>query len=176
MSTRSRIGLEQKDGTIISVYHHWDGYPEFLGDRLVNQYNNEKAIRKLIKKGNISTIESAQDWSGNKLEPKQVLYYADRGDEDNEAVVSKNVDDFFVLTNNSWGEFAYLFVRDGYWQFYENKTLDKQHVVFKLLPQKKSIELLKDYLVLNLNLKPTQTKKINLEFVKGLKDLYLKGC
>ena len=31
MGTRARIGLELKDGSVLSVYHHWDGYPEWLG-------------------------------------------------------------------------------------------------------------------------------------------------
>ena len=28
MATRSRIGIELKDGSIVSSYHHWDGYPD----------------------------------------------------------------------------------------------------------------------------------------------------
>jgi hypothetical protein len=31
MATRSRIGIELKNGSVLSVYHHWDGYPEWLG-------------------------------------------------------------------------------------------------------------------------------------------------
>ena len=31
MATRARIGLKLDDGSIISAYHHWDGYPEWLG-------------------------------------------------------------------------------------------------------------------------------------------------
>ena len=30
MATRSRIGIVLKDDSIRSVYHHWDGYPEWL--------------------------------------------------------------------------------------------------------------------------------------------------
>ena len=31
MATRSRIGIELNDGSILSAYHHWDGYPQWLG-------------------------------------------------------------------------------------------------------------------------------------------------
>jgi len=31
MSTRSRIGILLPDDSILSVYHHFDGYPEWLG-------------------------------------------------------------------------------------------------------------------------------------------------
>ena len=38
MSTRSRIGIELEDGSIKSVYHHFDGYPEGLGVKLLTHY------------------------------------------------------------------------------------------------------------------------------------------
>ena len=31
MATRSRIGIQLKDDSIVSVYHHWDGYPGLVG-------------------------------------------------------------------------------------------------------------------------------------------------
>jgi hypothetical protein len=35
MGTRSRIGLEDPEtGTVRSIYCHWDGYPEGVGQRL----------------------------------------------------------------------------------------------------------------------------------------------
>ena len=43
MSTRSRIGLQLANGSVLSVYCHWDGYPEFNGVKLVNFPNNDIA-------------------------------------------------------------------------------------------------------------------------------------
>ena len=34
MSTRARIGILLPDDSILSVYHHFDGYPEGLGVKL----------------------------------------------------------------------------------------------------------------------------------------------
>ena len=48
MSTRARIGLLQEDLSVLSVYHHWDGYPEWLGGTLKEQYNTREKIAKLI--------------------------------------------------------------------------------------------------------------------------------
>ena len=31
MATRARLGYVLSDDSIVSVYHHWDGYPEWLG-------------------------------------------------------------------------------------------------------------------------------------------------
>jgi len=39
MSTRARIGILLKDLSVESVYHHWDGYPEWLGVTLQEHYN-----------------------------------------------------------------------------------------------------------------------------------------
>ena len=40
MATRSRIGIELQDGSILSAYHHYDGYPDFLGVALADFINN----------------------------------------------------------------------------------------------------------------------------------------
>jgi len=36
MATRSRIGIQVND-SVVSVYHHWDGYPEGLGKYLTEK-------------------------------------------------------------------------------------------------------------------------------------------
>ena len=45
MSTRSNIGILNKDGTIESIYCHLDGYPEGVGLELYNQYNNKNKLK-----------------------------------------------------------------------------------------------------------------------------------
>ena len=54
MSTRARIGIQLPDGKILSVYHHWDGYPDWLGVTLKEHYNTEKKALKLIEGGDMS--------------------------------------------------------------------------------------------------------------------------
>ena len=44
MATRARIGLKLEDGSIISAYHHWDGYPEWLGVTLKEHYNTKDCL------------------------------------------------------------------------------------------------------------------------------------
>ena len=60
MSTNARIGLKLADGSILSAYHHWDGYPEWLGVTLNEQYNTKEKIAELIDGGNMSSC-----WSDN---------------------------------------------------------------------------------------------------------------
>ena len=48
MATRSRIGLLLGDQHILSVYHHWDGYPSFLGAFLQQNYTTKEQIAELL--------------------------------------------------------------------------------------------------------------------------------
>ena len=69
MSTRSRIGILQKDLSVKSVYHHWDGYPEWLGVTLEKQYNTGEKVAKLIDGGNMSSC-----WSDNQYDEEKQEY------------------------------------------------------------------------------------------------------
>ena len=72
MATRSRIGIQLKNGSILSVYHHWDGYPEWLGRILKTHYNTRAKVAELIDGGDMSTC-----WNDNN-EPE---YYSARGED-----------------------------------------------------------------------------------------------
>ena len=62
MATRSRIGLQLKDESILSVYHHWDGYPEWLGVTLNEKFNTKDKVAELIDGGDMSSCDSNDDW------------------------------------------------------------------------------------------------------------------
>ena len=54
MATRSRIGIELSDGSILSAYHHYDGYPSWLGRILNTQYRTKAQVASLIDGGDMS--------------------------------------------------------------------------------------------------------------------------
>ena len=62
MATRSRIGLQLVDDSILSVYHHWDGYPEWLGVTLKSKFNTFEKVAELIDGGDMSSCDSNDDW------------------------------------------------------------------------------------------------------------------
>lgn len=57
MSTRSRIGIVNEDGSVESIYSHWDGYPSHHGPLLLENYKTEEKVRKLISLGSISHLD-----------------------------------------------------------------------------------------------------------------------
>ncbi len=48
MATRSLIGIKLDNGSILSAYHHWDGYPAWLGKILTKEYNTKEKVSELI--------------------------------------------------------------------------------------------------------------------------------
>ena len=113
MATRSRIGLRLKNESILSVYHHWDGYPQWLGVTLEQKFNTFDKVAELIDGGDISCCDSDSDWNLNKVD-NHVQYYNDRG-EKTEPRLDLNEQDY--LSNGE--EYAYIFEPNGKWVCYD---------------------------------------------------------
>ena len=114
MATRARIGLKLEDGSIISAYHHWDGYPEWLGVTLKEHYNKKEDIAKLIGGGNMSSCYSDNEYDYEKQEfvkqdPKPNYY----GGDSERPRLSRNFTQF-AFDSKSGEEYLYLFV-DNEW-------------------------------------------------------------
>lgn len=56
MATRAAIAYQNSNGSIRSVYCHWDGYPEGTGKILLDYYSSDKRVRELISRGSISAV------------------------------------------------------------------------------------------------------------------------
>jgi len=114
MATRSRVGLELSDGSILSIYSHWDGYPEWAGRILKTHYNSKELAEQLIDGGGVSCLWTDKDWNGNEwTECKyKALTYAERG-EDCPPRLDPSVDMYLEYGE----EYAYLF-KNGEWICY----------------------------------------------------------
>ena len=114
MATRSRIGIELKDNSVLSVYHHWDGYPEWLGRILNTHYNTKDKVAELIDGGDMSSAWSEKSWG--KLREDLSYgpeYYSARG-EDCPPRLDVDMEEFF--SDNE--EYSYIF-RNGNWYAYD---------------------------------------------------------
>ena len=113
MATRSRIGLELADDAVLSVYHHYDGYPQWLGVILRQKFNTREKVAELLDGGDISCIDSDTNWKRESVE-EHVLYYNARG-EDTEPRLDLSLEDY--LANGE--EYAYVFTLDHEWVCYD---------------------------------------------------------
>ena len=133
MATRSRIGLLLGDDCVVSVYHHWDGYPTWLGVHLRKNYTTKAQIAELLDGGDISCIESDRDWTHEKVEA-HVQYYNDRG-EDTEPRLDLSVDKYLV----DGEEYAYLF-ENNEWVCYDLHKAKPQRVDIPLAVLTKEVK------------------------------------
>ena len=124
MATRARIALQLTEDSFLSVYHHWDGYPQWLGVTLNKKFNTREKVAELIDGGDISCCDSDTDWNLEKVE-NHVQYYNDRGDK-TEPALHLNIDDYFDVRE----EYAYVYTLDHEWECYEiNHTYDDEYNV-----------------------------------------------
>ena len=119
MATRSRIGLELKNGNILSVYHHWDGYPEWLGKILTTHYNTRAKVAELIDGGDMSSAWTNAGFN-NETIAQGPLYYSQRG-EDCPPRLDQHLCEYLHPDNSE--EYAYLF-RNGEWVCYNMNQFD----------------------------------------------------
>lgn len=138
MGTRSRIGIELPDHTVVSVYCHWDGYPEHNGKILVEHYQNRDDVQELIDGGSMSSLHTTHLWETSAVRDEngkiiknpdgswvmsptrdpQPLYHSERGD--GEEPWHSTFDDF------AWGksceDYVYLYDLNGNWKAYKTGT------------------------------------------------------
>ena len=114
MSSRSRIGIELSDGSILSAYHHWDGYPEWLGRILNTHYNSRSLAEELIDGGDMSSCWTDSRWDDSADGSYGPEYYSQRG-EDCPPRLDSDLCEYLLPDNSE--EFAYIF-RNGEWVCY----------------------------------------------------------
>ncbi len=119
MATRARIGLELADGSILSAYHHWDGYESWLGRILKTHYNSKELAAELIDGGDMSSAWTNAGFTNETVE-QGPLYYSSRG-EDTPPRLDADLCEYLLPDNSE--EFAYVF-RNGEWVCYNMNRFD----------------------------------------------------
>ena len=103
MATRSTIALSTGEG-FRSVYCHWDGYEEGVGQTLKDHWTTPESIMALLDNGDLSSLGASLAES---------VFYQDRG-EDTPAHLFASKDEWIDYAVNCGCEYAYLFV-NGTW-------------------------------------------------------------
>ena len=113
MGTRSRIGIQLADESILSVYCHWDGYPSFNGVKLVENFNTREKVEALVDGGDISALWTNLGWNNETLPETGPLYYSSRG-EDCPPRLDANKYDYLA----DGEEYAYIYTLNDEWVCY----------------------------------------------------------
>ena len=113
MGTRSTIAKENADGTITSIYCHWDGYPEGVGQTLADHYTDPTKIDQLLALGDISILDNEigeQHDFDNRTEGWTLAYGRDRGETGIYALPHMDVDGWKAIRRDSGCEYGYLWM------------------------------------------------------------------
>ena len=121
MATRSRIGIVLEDDSILSAYHHWDGYPEWLGVTLKKHYNTDEKVAELIDGGNMSSCWSNRVYDNEKQEFVEQdtyspeYYVKEHKNDDEIPILSKSLGELVEIDMGE--EYVYLWFM-GEWNCY----------------------------------------------------------
>lgn len=143
MSTRSKIAIKKKDGSIESIYCHSDGYLEYNGVILNNYYKDPEKVQKLINLGDISCLapkvmpDPSRPHSfdyDERQDDVTVAYGRDRGEKETDKKVFPNLDSFKEHLEGTWCEYAYMFDEtNNKWFWSDIPYRDETNLNFKNL-------------------------------------------
>ena len=124
MSTHSTISIEHKNGSIETIYCHWDGYISWNGRILVDNYTTEDLVKELISNGDLSSLgekinpdPSKPHDHRNAQEGVCVYFHRDKGEKlsQTRSKLSTNFGVYKKILNKDYdGDYNYLF-RNGSW-------------------------------------------------------------
>lgn len=158
MATRGRIGIKLTDGSILSAYHHWDSYPQWLGVKLVENFNSYEKASELIDGGDMSACYSTHTWQSEPVKVEVIQpdgsskfemvknkdgetvytkvkaeaspqYYSERGE-----VTPPRLDKDLFDYLSQGEEYAYVF-EGGTWICYDRHEFDDQEPEIVEIPQ-----------------------------------------
>lgn len=123
MATRSRIGMEQPNGEVRSIYCHWDGYPEGVGATLQEHYVDPEKVEALIALGDISVLQplvepdvpGVEHSFANPAPCVTIAYHRDRGEEFRAPRIDASVESF---SRSDIEEYGYVFTQQGEWKIF----------------------------------------------------------
>jgi hypothetical protein len=158
MGTRGRIGIKLIDGSILSAYHHWDSYPQWLGVKLVENFNSQELASDLIDGGDMSACYSTHTFESEPLKQEVIQldgsskfeyvqnkdgetvytkvkaeaspqYYSERG-ENTPPRLDKDLFEYL----DKGEEYAYVW-EEGFWTCYNLHEFDDQEPEIVEIPQ-----------------------------------------
>ena len=121
MATRSTIAMRLEDGSVRSVYCHFDGYPDGVGATLREHYTNAAKIEQLLDLGDLSVldVEIGEKVDFNGRPEGQCLFYGrDRGETGINARSHADENEWLGYRKGNACEYGYLW-NGAWWVVYK---------------------------------------------------------
>ena len=135
ISTRSRIGILKKDGSIESVYCHYDGYLDGVGRTLHNYYSNYEDIKELLQLGDISSLKEKVKSDGTSKDDVTIAYHRDYGEQNKElkSKINKDLNEFNEMLFDAWIGYIYLYDEKNNKWLWDNYSAESTELDLKPL-------------------------------------------
>lgn len=119
MATRSTIAKLNDDGTLTSIYCHWDGYPEGVGSMLKKHYTDPHKINQLLTLGDISSLHEdiGEQHDFDSGVDVTTFYGRDRGETGTYALSHMDIEGWLDVRKESWCEYGYLWADNTWWTY-----------------------------------------------------------
>lgn len=104
-----KVPATELSAKYIGIYHHWDGYPDGVGETLVNKFNTYEEALNLMLFGDQSTINREDE-----LLPYWLRGAGYKKSEDTPPMLESKIP--MDLGKTHWAEYVYLF-KNGEWYF-----------------------------------------------------------
>jgi hypothetical protein len=134
MATRGTISIENLDGTVSTIYSHWDNYIQNNGVILQKYYNTRESVEKLVSGGGISSLgrkvsDTPLDFD-NRDNYDYTIYYSYRG----EITEIRHFKDFDTYEkDHQYEEYSYIFTKDNVWSVFDTygakDWLDLEYII-----------------------------------------------
>ena len=109
MGTRSNIAYKKSTGEIVSMYCHYDGYPQYNGVILNEHYNTREKAKGLVDNGYLSSLkETVEESNLNRVHEEPPKTYRSFH--------------AFIMNINFDIEWLYLF-KDDAWYYAETSLI-----------------------------------------------------
>ena len=118
--------MELSDGSILSIYSHYDNYPEWSGRILRTHYNTREKVEALVDSGDVSCLWTDSGFYTSEGKTQRgyygPLHYSERG-EDCPPHLDKNLEEYL----SDGEEYAYVYTKNNEWVCYNmNQFNDKE--------------------------------------------------
>lgn len=174
MGTRSKIAIANADGTVQSIYCHWEGYVSNNGFLLLCHYQDVDKVKKMIGFGDMSSLREKIDFVGvhtydNAQEDVTVFYGRDSKETGVSAKKFASLETY--KQKNDFQEYDYIYVeKKKKWYLYNPEngkftTLESEVKKARGDMDHNKLQVFNNYL---------KEKKIKKEYEKMQKELILK--
>ena len=102
-----------KDGSILSIYSHWNNFPEYNGRILRTHYNTREKVAELVDGGDVSCLWTDERFDESADGSYGPNYYSFRGD-DCPPRLDANKYDYLAEGE----EYAYIYTLKDEWVCY----------------------------------------------------------